>query len=109
MYLSSMLSTHMAREMRRLSKALPTFLTRVRFLSSVSSDVMLQIFSTMFGRVWTMRALVYLSLIGGMLSTHMGTEMCRPGKALPTFLTRVWLLSSVSSDVTLQNHNSFEG
>ena len=99
----------MTRETPITCKALPTFFTWVRFLSRVCTDMALQVISTMFGRVWTMRALVYLSLISCMSSTHMIRETPTTCKALPTFFTWVRFLSSVSTDMLLQSPSTMFG
>ena len=90
----------------RLSKASPTFLAWVWLLSSVCTDVTLQM-TTNLGRVRTVWALMELVTRNffyccRMYSAHMLKKIWRLSKALPTFCARVWLLSSVSTDVSPQ-------
>ena len=105
-YCYRMYSAHMINKIWRLSKASPTFLAWVWLLSSVCTDVTLQM-TTNLGRVRTVWALMELVTRNffyccRMYSAHMLKKIWRLSKALPTFCARVWLLSSVSTDVSPQ-------
>ena len=99
---SRMNCAHVNSSMWRICEALTALLTWVWLLSGVNTDVRPQITSTIFGRVRTMRALMQCSLSSRMNCAHVSSSTWRMCEALTTFLTWVWLLSGVNTDVRPQ-------